>query len=230
MLRERRLYGAEAAATLHALTERGINYSGTPPHPPAAGWHVDSERRTLAAEPPGAPVPGGAWEIACRLVRDYQFADPRILRALFRADEELLGRNMLLEGRFAGLCFDMGVRVTSVVDETRGSGVDERQVWGWGYQTLEGHLEQGELVYEVIKHLHAGTVEFLISGYSRRAAIDNPLIRTGFRVFGRRTQRRFYRESLHRLGRLTRSELHGAPPLRAEPLPGGSPLVVAPAV
>ena len=230
MPRERRLYGKNAAATLASLGNRNINYTaprGRTPDP-AEGWHLDTLRHTLASEPPGAPVPGGAWEIACRLVRDYQFADPRILRALFRVDDALLGRDMLLEGRFAGLRFDMGVRVTSVVNEIRGSGTHARQVWGWGYRTLEGHLEQGELCYEVVKHLHAGTVEFLLTGYSRRAPLANPLIRTGFRLFGRPTQRRFYRASTRRLHRLTHAELHGSPPLTLHPLPPTPTLPIAP--
>lgn len=230
MLRDRRLCRAGAAAELRALADLEINYAGTREHPrdPAQGWHIDSLRHRLAREPPGEPVPGGAWETACALTRDYRFAEPAILRALFHDDAELLGRDMLLEGRFCGLRFDMGVRVTSVIDETRGSGTGAHQVWGWGYQTLQGHLEQGELVYEVVKHLHTGTVDFLIHGYSRRAAIANPLIRTGFQAFGRPTQRRFYRASVRRLHRMVQAQLDGAPLPPLESVPGDHSLVLAP--
>jgi uncharacterized protein (UPF0548 family) len=95
----------------------------------------------------------GAWEIACLLVRHYEFTDPHILRAMYRYDDELLGRDMLLKGRFFGLRFYLGVRVTRVIDETRGCGAGAERVWGWRYQTLQGHLEQGRLNYEVIKNL-----------------------------------------------------------------------------
>jgi len=44
-------------------------------------------------------------------------------------------------------------------------------VWGWCYQTLQGHLEQGRLGYEVIKNLHTGQVSFRVPGYSRPAQI-----------------------------------------------------------
>jgi hypothetical protein len=52
---------------------------------------------------------------------------------------------MLLEARFFGLRFYVGVRVTGVIDEERATGDGPAQVWGWCYQTLEGHLEQGRL-------------------------------------------------------------------------------------
>lgn len=232
MLREGRLYRPRAVDALYALAEHEINYA-----PPAKAcspawddrWHMDSLCRPLAHEPAGAPVRGGAWEIACRLVRDYQFAEPSILRALYRADQALLGRDMLLEGRFAGLRFDMGVRVTSVLDTTHGGENAGARVWGWAYRTLQGHLEQGELTYEVVKDLRTGVVEFRISGYSRRAPIANPLVHAGFAVFGRWTQHRFYHASARRLQRLLHAELHGTPPLTAETLPGCNSVVIAPA-
>jgi hypothetical protein len=72
----------------------------------------------LARERPGPPVPGQAWDTACALVRGYEFCEPRILRAVYRRGDDLLGRDMLLEGRFFGLRFHLGVRITEVIDET----------------------------------------------------------------------------------------------------------------
>ncbi len=232
VLRKRRLYRAGAAAALRALADLDINYETVREPVPSwsSRWCLDALRCTVGRETPGDPVAGGAWDIACRLVRDYQLADPRILRALYRRDEQLLGRNMLLEGHFLGLRFDMGVRVTSVVDETRRSGGAARRVWGWGYQTLRGHLEEGELSYEVIKHLHTGAVEFHITGYSRRAPIANPLVRFGFHMFGRATQHRFYRNSARQLHRMVQAELRGAAPSHLETVPGADCLVVAPSL
>ncbi|MFE2379354.1 DUF1990 family protein [Streptomyces sp. NPDC059398] len=230
MLREGRLHGESAASALRSLRGRRVNYSLPPGGAPARdeGWHVDSLRRPLARERPGDPEPGGAWETACRLVRDYQFPEPGILRALYCRDDALLGRNILLEGRFLGLRFDMGVRITSVTDERRGTDDTAQRVWGWGYQTLDGHLEEGELLYQVIKYPHTGAVEFLITGYSRRAPIRNPVVRAGFVLFGRMTQRRFYRASANRLHALTRAELLGAPPAHPRPSAAGQGLVVVP--
>jgi len=52
-------------------------------------------------------------------VSEYEFADARIVRAVYRGGDDLLGRDMLLEGRFCGLRFYLGVRVTGMIDETR---------------------------------------------------------------------------------------------------------------
>lgn len=229
MIREGRLHRRRAVGALRALSGLGVNYPERPPDPaPASGWHFDTLVQPLPAEAAGAPAADGPWEKACRLVRDYQFADSRILRGLYDAEEPLLGRNMLLEGRFCGLRFDMGVRVVSMTDVTRGSDGGERRVRGWSYRTLDGHLEEGELTYEVVKHLATGRVDFVITGYSRRAPIRSPLIRYGFLLFGRLTQRRFYRGSGQRLRRLVTDELAGGPPSVPEPHPSGSGLVIAP--
>ena len=85
------------------------------------------------------------------------------------------------------------------------------RVWGWCYQTLEGHLEQGRLSYEVIKHLTTGQVAFRVAGYSRAAPIGNPIVRLGFLLFGRWTQRRFYRNIQVRITELVRGAQRGRP-------------------
>jgi hypothetical protein len=118
---------------------------------------------------------------------------------------------MLLEGRFFGLRFYFGVRVTGVIDEERDAGGGPERVWGWCYQTLEGHLEQGRLSYEVIKHLTTGQVAFRVAGYSRPAPIGNPIVRLGFALFGRRTQQRFYRNIQVRITDLVGGAQRGRP-------------------
>jgi uncharacterized protein (UPF0548 family) len=209
---------------LAALAERRVNYDeAQAPTPERPGdWHVDNSQTALGREPPGPPVAGGVWEVACALVREYEFADPRIIRAVYRDDGELLGRDMLLEGRFLGLRFYMGVRVTEVVDTEQGG---ERR-YGWAYQTLDGHLEQGKLLYEVVKDASTGTVGLRLRAYSRQAPISNPVVRLGFRLFGRRTQLRFYRKVGQRLRDSVRAIQEGGKP----PAPArlGDGLVMAP--
>lgn len=109
---------------------------------------------------------------------------------------------MLLEARPFGLRFYVGVRITAVIDEERASGDGPAQAWGWSYQTLKGHLEQGQLSYEVIKNLSTGRVTFRVAGYSWPAPVQNPVIRLGFWLFGRRTQERFYRNIQSRMADL----------------------------
>ncbi len=213
----RRLFGSadlfgsvDEAAALDGLRRRGINYD--PALAPEDGradghWHVDSGDMVIGREPPGPPVPGGPWEAGCTLVRQYEFAEPRILRGVYRAGGELEGRDMLLEGRFTVLRFYLGVRVTAIVDET----TDAERVWGWSYQTLEGHLEQGRLTYEVIKDTATGRVRFRVRGYSRMAPIPSPVVRLGFLLFGRWTQQRFYLRIQRRMRALVQAAQHGAP-------------------
>ena len=211
---ERALGDERSRAVLHALHEKGLNFD-----PPAAGadleasgWRLDDYCQPLPAEPPGVPVADGSWEKARRLMLAYEFADPDIIHAVYEDDSPLEGRDMLLKARFWGLTFDLGVRVGAVVDETRdldGRGV---RVWGWGYRTLQGHLEAGQMDYEVWKWLDNGEVEFRIRAYSRPAAIPNPVVRLGFRLLGRREQLKFARHACERMARLTAEELGTPPP------------------
>ena len=53
----------------------------------------------------------------------------------------------------------MGVRITSIVEEGEEPDAD-RRIWGWGYETLQGHLQRGRVVYRVAKHREMGRVEF----------------------------------------------------------------------
>ena len=223
---ERLLAHVDERAALDGLRQLSINYEprGAPQDGRAEGhWHVDSSAIVIGREAPGPPERGGPWEIACRLVSEYEFADARILRAVYRSGGDLLGRDMLLEGRFFGLRFYLGVRITGLIDETRDTG---ERVWGWCYQTLQGHLEQGRLTYEVIKNLDTGQVAFRVSGYSRPAPIANPVVRWGFRLFGRWTQERFYRNVQRRMYRLTQAAQHGRP--LPEPAVRADGLVLAP--
>lgn len=118
---------------------------------------------------------------------------------------------MLLEVHFWGLRFRFGVRVAGVIDETRTVEGRDVRVWGWSYATLQGHLETGEMDYEVWKWLDTGAVEFRIHVVSRPSRIGNPVIRLGFRLFGRREQVRFAKRACERMACL----VAGKPPIRS---------------
>lgn len=175
----------------------------------ATGWRVDDYRRALPPEPPGPPEAGGSWQIACALLRDYEFADPRIVPAVYHHEGPLEDRTMVLEARFLVLRFHLGVRVGGVND--RLTAVDGRPVrlWGWNYRTLEGHLEMGQMDYEIWKWLDTGEVEFRIHVVSRAARIPNPIVRLGFRLFGRPMQVRFARAAMDRMSALVTARLLG---------------------
>jgi uncharacterized protein (UPF0548 family) len=196
--------GRRARRALEALAGKGLNFDpdqaehGTTEN----GWKIDDYAQPLPPEPPGPPVPGGSFEVAQRLLRDYAFADPAIVRAVYAEDSPFETRDMLLEGRFCGLRFHFGVRVGGPVDEELATGGRPVRRWGWGYRTLQGHLEMGQMDFEVRKWLDSGQIDFRIHAFSRPARIPNPVIRLGFRLFGRRVQRRFARRACQRMARL----------------------------
>jgi uncharacterized protein (UPF0548 family) len=185
----------------------------------ATGWKIDDYCRPLPPERPGVPEPGGPWERARQVLRDYEFADPKLVRATFRSDGPLEGRDMLLEARFWGLWFRFGVRVIRVIDATREVNGRAVRVWGWGYATLQGHLEMGEMDYEVWKWLDSGSVEFRVHVVSRPGRIRNPLVRIGFRLFARRPQVRFAIRSCERMASLVEGVCEGNDRARETPGP-----------
>jgi hypothetical protein len=69
-------------------------------------------------------------------------------------------------------------------------------------------------------------VTFRVAGYSRAAPIKNPVIRLGFRLFGRWTQERFYRNIQKRMAELVRIAQRGQPLPVPEMRPDG--IVLAP--
>jgi uncharacterized protein (UPF0548 family) len=206
---DRRLGGRRAGKALEALRDKGFNFDPEQREQFTTenGWKVNDYTQPLPPEPPGRPQPGGSFAVAQRLMRDYQFADPAIVRAIYQPDSPFERRDMLLEGRFYGLRFYLGVRVGGVLDEQRT--VDGRpvKVWGWNYRTLQGHLEMGQMDYELWKWLDDGGVDFRIHAFSRPAHIPNPVVRLGFGVFGRWVQRRFARHACRRMALLTAAEL-----------------------
>ncbi|MFE9171892.1 DUF1990 family protein [Streptomyces kebangsaanensis] len=218
-----RVFGRlDAVRVWKGLADARVNYSADEVRRPS--WNIDTYLTTLPTERPGSPEPGGSWEHACRLVRDYQFSPPEIVRALYDPAAPLLGRDMLLEARFHGMHFYCGVRVTEVVDETRGNA---DRVWGWAYETLQGHLERGKAAYEVVKQQDTGQVRFVVSCHSQGAPTLDRITFLGWRLFGRRTQLRFYRRCGERLRDFVEAALRGEHPAPGPPT-GVEHLVCAP--
>jgi uncharacterized protein (UPF0548 family) len=214
---ERLLGYAGEPRTVGDLRGRGYNFDPRRLRELVASehWHHDDYRQPLPPEPPGEPVAGASFEIAQQLMRDYAFADPKIVRAVFDPAHALADRNMLLQARFGPLRFFAGCRVRAVVDEARTVEGRAVRVWGWSYGTLEGHLERGRMDFAVWKWLDDGAVEFRIHVVSRRANVGNPIIRLGLRLVGRREQRRFARHACERMATLVAAALARQP--RAAP-------------
>jgi uncharacterized protein (UPF0548 family) len=199
------------AARLAALHTRRVNFDPEAPHRREDGWRRDDYCVPLASEPPGPPVDGGPFRIAQRLLRNYRFADPRIVRAYYDHDAPLEGRDMLLELRFLVFRTYVGCRVEGVTDEQRTLDGRDVRIWGWPYRTLEGHIEQGQMAWEVWKWLDSGEVQFRIHSYSRFAGARNPFTALGMKLFGRRRRHRYLSTACRRMAELTRDALPGRP-------------------
>ncbi|HYE95110.1 MAG TPA: DUF1990 family protein [Rubricoccaceae bacterium] len=216
-------------ARLDALREAKPNYDLAQHHAftRERGWNHDAYEAELPPEPPGPPLPRGAWAIARQLVHDYAFPDPRLITGVFVPDTPLEGRPMLLRARFLFFTFWFGVRVNSVIDEERGEGDERARVWGYSYTTLEGHFEQGQITFEVWKYVATGRVVFRVHAFSKPGRIRNPFYRIGFRLFGRGLQRRFARQAQARMQQFVREELEAL--RKAEPAPERETVDVQPA-
>ncbi|MGB7337863.1 MAG: DUF1990 family protein [Phototrophicaceae bacterium] len=172
------------------------------------GWRFDKYEIDLPKEASGAPQKNGSWELAQHVLTNYEFPDPNLISGIFIPDAALAERVMLLEAKFLIFKFYFGVRISSVIDEQRTD--DEKglaQVWGYSYQTLEGHFEMGEITFEIWKFLDSGEVEFRVHSYSKTGHIANPFYRLGFTLFGRMLQKRFANTALSRMQELVINRL-----------------------
>lgn len=206
--RESRADG-RAARRLAALGRLAVNFDATDVDALVAGggWRVDDLVEPLPHEGSGPPVDGGSWQVARKIMDEYQLADPGVVRAFYDPEAPMPSRDMLLKIRFAALPLWVGVRIGDVYERTLE--LDGRQVhlFGWSYRTLEGHFEQGQMHYELWKWIDSGDVEFHLRAVSRPAERGPLLLRTGFRLFGRSRQLRFYRQVCRRAKRLTEAQL-----------------------
>ena len=181
-----------------------------------SGWTITDLCQPLPGEPPGMPLDEGSWQIARRLMSGYEFADPSIVRAYYDPTVPLERRNMLLKLQALGVAhLFVGVRVGEVYERTRELGGRSTRVWGWNYRTLEGHVEMGQMDWEVWKWLDDGRVEFRVHAVSRAARIPNPIIRLGFHFLRGRERSAFLDSTKRRMRTFTELALTGDDPTRA---------------
>jgi uncharacterized protein (UPF0548 family) len=200
---------------LSALAGKQVNFDPAAldmQHPPQ-GWNVDDRWQPLPSEPPGEPVAGGSWEIARRLIRGYEFADPSMVRAFYDPDQPLAGRDMLLELQTLGLVrVYVGVRVGEVYDQVREVDGRRARVFGWYYRTLEGHVERGQMDWQVWKWLDSGEVQFHVYAVSRAAPVSNPFVRIGFLLLRGHERSVFLNSTGRRMRAFTELGLQGERP------------------
>jgi uncharacterized protein (UPF0548 family) len=197
---------------LAALTDKPLNFdpASLADASPDTGWTITDICQALPSEPPGAPVEEGSWKIARRLMRGYEFADPSVVRAYYDPEIPLRGRNMLLKLQALGIAHVyVGVRVGDVYEEVRDLEGGRACVWGWNYRTLEGHVEMGQMDWQVWKWVSDGRVEFRVHAVARVAHIRNPAVRLGFYLLRKQERQAFLDSTKRRMLTFTQLALSG---------------------
>ncbi|MBF9223180.1 DUF1990 domain-containing protein [Hymenobacter ruricola] len=197
-------------ARLEAYTDAKVNYdfSRQSEYTTETGWRLDDYAADLPAEAPGPPEAHGSFAAAQDVLRRYAFPPPDLITGIFKPDGPLENRIMLLRAQFLFFKFYFGVRVSGVTDEAaRETPTSPERVWGYGYRTLEGHFERGQIDFTIHKNLATGAVQFRIHAVSQPGRIRNPFYWVGFKLFGRRLQRKFARESLRRMKEMVTAAL-----------------------
>ncbi len=207
-------------ARLDAYANAQVNYDFAcqSEYTGATGWRIDDYATDLPAEAPGPPEAAGSFAAAQEVLRRYAFPPPDLITGYFDPAVPLEKRIMVLRAHFLVFNFYFGVRVSEVTDEAARPTPDgPERVWGYGYRTLEGHFEKGQIDFTIHKNITSGAVQFRIHAVSQPGQIRNPFYWLGFKLFGRVLQRKFARESLRRMRGLVAASLAGRP-LPAQPL------------
>lgn len=158
-------------------------------------WNHYFSEALIAREGAGPPELGGAFQRARSYIEHYGFSDPSIVQGHFSADSELRGRRMLLELKVLGLRFLCGVAVRDTRDETNTA----RSVFGFRYDTLQGHAEAGAEWFLLTKDHTTGEVRFRIQAAWRQGELPNWWTEIGFHALSRRYQRAWHRNAYLRL-------------------------------
>lgn len=154
-----------------------------------AGWHHYYSEAMIATEANG----DDRFARARVALANYQFSDPAIVVAHFDPAEPLLGRRMLLEIQVMGLHY----LCPAVINRVR----EEPGVFGFRYDTLEGHIERGIEWFLLTKN-DRGQIRFRIEARWRQGQFPNWWSRIGFAVLSRYYQRKWHRGAHHRLSLL----------------------------
>jgi uncharacterized protein (UPF0548 family) len=154
-----------------------------------SGWHHYHSEAVIAIDEAG----DDRFTRARVALANYQFSDPGIVRAHFDPAEPLLRRCMLLEIQVLGLHY----LCPAVVNQVR----EERDVFGFRYDTLEGHLERGVEWFLLTKNAQ-GEIRFRVEARWQKGQFPNWWSRIGFIVLSGYYQRKWHRRAHHRLSLL----------------------------
>lgn len=200
----------ELRARLTSAAGLPRNYDAPPEAlSPDDGWHHYMSEAVVARAAPGPPADEGPFTRGCTAVAGYTFSDPAIVLAHFDPDVPLDGRIMLLELRAVRLLHYLSAVIVGAVREERDA---DRTVFGFRYDTLEGHLERGAEWFVLTKDHASGAVRFRIEAHWRPGQFPNWWSRTGFALLGRH-----YQEVWHRRAHALLAQYMAEPGVPSEP-------------
>jgi uncharacterized protein (UPF0548 family) len=176
----------ELKARLQALASAGLNFEAVEEEMTGEnGWHHYHSEAVIAREPKGHDC----FDRAKVALSNYRFSDANIVVAHFDPAGPLLQRRILLEIKIFGLRYLCPALVNAVRDEPN--------VFGFRYDTLEGHIERGMEWFLLTKN-ELGEIRFRIEARWQRGELPNWWSRVGFIVLSGYYQRKWHRRA-HRL-------------------------------
>lgn len=156
------------------------------------GWHQYYSEAIVAQGKPGAPSEDGPFKRGCQVVERYAFSDPDIVIGHFEPDVPLMGRPMLLEMRALRVLHYLG---GVVVSATRSEEADDQSIFGFRYDTLEGHIERGIEWFLLTKEHESGAIRFRIEAAWQSGQFPNWWSRLGFSWLGPSYQKKWHRRA-----------------------------------
>jgi uncharacterized protein (UPF0548 family) len=186
---------AELAERLDELQGLNRSFAEGPEMDSGQGWRRSRSEAVVGVETAGPPEEEGPFQRGCKAIANYEFSDPNIVLGRFDRKDPLLGRRMLLELRALRFFrYLAGV----VVREVREEVTREEAVFGFRYDTLEGHIERGFEWFLLAKDLRTGKIRFRVTSVWQPGEFPNWWSRLGFAVLGRHYQVKWLRRS-HKL-------------------------------
>lgn len=181
---------AALQARVEKLTSAQLNFSAAEEDMTGDnGWHHYHSEAVIAHEPDD----DACFERARIALANYQFSDPGIVVAHFDPTTPLLLRRILLEIKVMGLHY----LCPALVNKVR----DEASVYGFRYDTLEGHIERG-VEWFLLSRDEQGDIRFRIEAKWQRGELPNWWSRIGFTFLSGHYQRRWHRQAHYRMSLL----------------------------
>lgn len=179
-------------------------------------WRRYYSESIIARENPGMPEENGAFALAWKAIKEYQFSDPGIVVSHFNPKDPFKGRTLLLEIKAYGLHYLCGARIGAI----RETADDKQTQYGFRYDTIDGHIEVGSEWFFLTKNHETGEIYFRISASWRPGQFPNWWSRIGFELVGRKFQLAW-----HRLAYLRLRQIVGDNGKDLVPIPFGEKLV-----